>query len=292
MKLELNGVGKKYGREHWAIKDITLELQEGVLGLLGENGAGKSTLMRMLATITKPTAGQILWQGRDIGKNPEAIRSQLGYLPQEFGIYPNLSAMEFLEYMAAIKGVHGKDARRRIEELLNTLHLTKHAHKKLGGFSGGMKQRVGIAQALLNDPRVLIVDEPTVGLDPFERSSFRQLLSDLSRERVIIFSTHIVSDVEVTANQIAIISKGTLIHHADQEALVAGIQGKVWIANVSSQRAEELKREYLVSSTVRHEQHLQVKIVAENPPDLEAVAVSPVLEDAYLYYTSMGKGSL
>ena len=208
MKLKISQLGKQYRRDFWGLKDFSLEVQPGVLGLLGPNGAGKSTFMRMLATITKPSAGTITWDGTDIAKSPDTLRAVLGYLPQDFGIYPNLNAVEFLEYMAAIKGLDASSARRRIDELLQVVNLVEAARRPLGGYSGGMKQRVGIAQALLNDPQLLIVDEPTVGLDPEERVRFRNLLSDLSGERIVILSTHIVSDVEATATRIALVNNG------------------------------------------------------------------------------------
>ena len=185
MQLAIQNLGKQYKRDFWGLKDFSLEINPGILGLLGPNGAGKSTFMRMLATITKPTEGTISWDGMDIVKSPNSLRTILGYLPQDFGVYPNLTAVEFLEYMAAIKGIDAKSARKRIDELLQVVNLVDAAKRPLGGYSGGMKQRVGIAQALLNDPQLLIVDEPTVGLDPEERVRFRNLLSDLSGERIV-----------------------------------------------------------------------------------------------------------
>ena len=183
MKLKISQLGKQYRRDFWGLKDFSLEVQPGVLGLLGPNGAGKSTFMRMLATITKPSAGTITWDGTDIAKSPDTLRAVLGYLPQDFGIYPNLNAVEFLEYMAAIKGLDASSARRRIDELLQLVNLVEVAKRPLGGYSGGMKQRVGIAQALLNDPQLLIVDEPTVGLDPEERVSVSGICSQTYREK-------------------------------------------------------------------------------------------------------------
>src|SRR5512134_3346964 len=225
--IETRNLSKTY-KGVQALKDFNLKLTPGILGLLGPNGAGKSTLMRMLATITKPTDGTILWNGQDVVKDPEALRSVLGYLPQDFGVYPNLSAQEFLEYMAAIKGMSGEKARRKISDLLDLVNLRQAAHRPLGGFSGGMRQRVGIAQALLNDPQLLIVDEPTGGLDPEERMRFRNLLSEISGERIVILSTHIVSDVEATATSIAIVRGGRLLICALPEQLLGRVEGKVW----------------------------------------------------------------
>jgi ABC-2 type transport system ATP-binding protein len=194
-----------------AIRDFTLRLDPGILGLLGPNGAGKSTLMRMLATVTKPSSGTIRFDGVDAVANPDSLRRTLGYLPQDFGIYPHLSATEFLEYIGALKGIARRPLRTRIAKLLELVNLSHVGSRPLGGFSGGMRQRVGIAQALLNDPRLLIVDEPTAGLDPEERVRFRTLLHEMSGERIIIFSTHICSDVESVATRIAIVDRGMLL---------------------------------------------------------------------------------
>src|SRR5512140_2752412 len=227
MQLSIQSLSKRYRGGKLGLDGFSAEVTPGILGLLGPNGAGKSTLMRMLATITKPTDGTILWNGQDVVKNPEALRSVLGYLPQDFGVYPNLSAQEFLEYMAAIKGMSGEKARRKISDLLDLVNLRDAARRPLGGYSGGMRQRVGIAQALLNDPQLLIVDEPTVGLDPEERVRFRNLLSDLSGERIIILSTHIVSDVEATATHIVLVNKGRLLCESVPEDLLRELEGKV-----------------------------------------------------------------
>jgi ABC-2 type transport system ATP-binding protein len=284
LRLTLRGLGKQYRRNFWGLREFSLELGPGILGLLGPNGAGKSTLMRMLATITQPTTGEILWNGEDIRRSPDAIRSILGYLPQDFGVYPNLSAIEFLEYMAAIKGVSARNARARIEELIELVNLRDAARRPLGSFSGGMKQRVGIAQALLNDPQLLIVDEPTVGLDPEERVRFRSLLTDLSGERIIILSTHIVSDVEAAASDIAILRKGQLAAHCPPEELLQTLQGQVWEWTVASVDLPALKSNYLVSATIRRSDGVQVRVVSPTPPHASAQPVPPNLEDVYLSY--------
>lgn len=286
MNLTITNVGKRYTRNFWGLKDFSLQIGAGVLGLLGPNGAGKSTLMRILATITKATEGTVTWNGTDIAKSPDAVRSTLGYLPQDFGVYPNLSGQEFLEYIAAIKGLDGGSARQRIRELLELVNLTEAAKRPLGGYSGGMKQRVGIAQALLNDPKLLIVDEPTVGLDPEERVRFRNLLSDLSGERIVILSTHIVSDVEATATDIAIVNKGHLLKHATPESLLGEVEGKVWEWNTVSDRLPEIRSHYLISGTIRNSGGVRVRAVVAEQPPAEAEAVAPTLEDAYLYFVS------
>lgn len=284
MKLKITQLGKKYRRDLWGLKDFSLEVQPGVLGLLGPNGAGKSTFMRMLATITKPSAGSITWDGTDIAKSPDTLRAVLGYLPQDFGIYPNLNAVEFLEYMAAIKGLNASSARRRIDELLQLVNLVEVARRPLGGYSGGMKQRVGIAQALLNDPQLLIVDEPTVGLDPEERVRFRNLLSDLSGERIVILSTHIVSDVEATATRIALVNSGHLLREAAPEDLLKELDGLVWEWSVPSAELPALKQQHIVSGTIRRSAGVEVRVISESKPEVHARNVTPNLEDAYLYF--------
>jgi len=284
MQLSVHNLGKQYKRDFWGLKDFSLEIKAGILGLLGPNGAGKSTLMRMLATITRPTEGTITWNGKDVVKSPDSLRDVLGYLPQDFGVYPNLTAVEFLEYMAAIKGLDGRRASQRIDELLQLVNLVEAAKRPLGGYSGGMKQRVGIAQALLNDPQLLIVDEPTVGLDPEERVRFRNLLSDLSGERIVILSTHIVSDVEATATHIALINKGQLLREAPPEALLRELENKVWEWCVESEDLPALKQKYILSGAIRRSDGVQVRVVSETQPDAAAVNTPPNLEDAYLFF--------
>jgi len=283
MKLTISNLGKQYRRNFWGLQEFSLDVQPGILGLLGPNGAGKSTFMRMLATITKPTEGTIHWNDVDIVKSPDTMRAVLGYLPQDFGVYPNLNAVEFLEYMAAIKGLDAKSAKKRIDELLQVVNLVDAAKRPLGGYSGGMKQRVGIAQALLNDPQLLIVDEPTVGLDPEERVRFRNLLSDLSGERIVILSTHIVSDVEATATRIAMINKGRLLRDAAPEDLLKDLDGKVWKWTVSSAELPTLKQQYVISGTIRRSEGVEIRVVSGDQPNVQAVNAAPNLEDAYLY---------
>jgi ABC-2 type transport system ATP-binding protein len=287
--LETHNLSKTY-KGVQALRDFNLKLTPGILGLLGPNGAGKSTLMRMLATITLPTQGSILWNGQDVVKDPEALRSVLGYLPQDFGVYPNLSAQEFLEYMAAIKGMSGVKARQKISDLLDLVNLREAARRPLGGYSGGMRQRVGIAQALLNDPQLLIVDEPTVGLDPEERVRFRNLLSDLSGERIVILSTHIVSDVESTATDIAIIHKGHLKVRSRPEQLLKQMEGSVWEWMTSSQELPTIKQQFLVSGTTRRMDGVEVRAVSETRPYPEAQPVTPNLEDVYLTTVAQRQG--
>ncbi|MFH2111427.1 MAG: ABC transporter ATP-binding protein [Candidatus Bathyarchaeota archaeon] len=293
MSLIIEKVCKRYkGSEVYALQNISLEVGSGVIGLLGPNGAGKSTLMRIIATITKPTQGTVTWDGVDINEKPDEIRAVLGYLPQDFGVYPNLDADEFLRYMAAIKGVDSGAAKERIDDLLAFVNLIDARKRPLGDYSGGMKQRIGIAQALLNDPRVLIVDEPTVGLDTEGRVRFRHLLAELAGDRVVILSTHIVSDVEATANDIAIINRGRLLVRSSPEELLQSVEGKVWDWVISSSKLPSAKQRHLLSSIIRREDGLHTRVVAEKSPASEArPASSPTLEEAYLYCISTHRGA-
>ena len=283
MQLVIERVSKRYGRDLWGLREFSLTLVPGVLGLLGPNGAGKSTLTRILATVTRPTGGRVLWNGDDVVARPDPLREVLGYLPQDFGVYPNLSPVEFLEYLAAARGLEPRTARRRIDQLLELVNLTAARRRPLGGFSGGMRQRVGIAQALLNDPRLLIVDEPTGGLDPEERVRFRNLLDELSGERIVILSTHIVSDVEAVATRIALIAGGRLIGDWAPEAMIRSVEGKVWEWVVPSERLTSVRERHRVSGALRRSDGVHVRIVADQAPAPEAQPLPPTLEDAYLH---------
>jgi ABC-2 type transport system ATP-binding protein len=283
MQLQIENVSKVYGGKVKALREFSLSIRPGVLGLLGPNGAGKSTLMRILSTVTRATSGRVLWNGVDIAKEPDTLRAVLGYLPQDFGVYPNLNAIEFLEYMAAVKGLDATSAAKRIAELLEIVNLTDVARRPLGGYSGGMRQRVGIAVALLNDPELLIVDEPTAGLDPEERVRFRNLLSELSGERIVILSTHIVSDVEAVATGIALIAAGQLVQQGTPEQFLSALTGKVWEVIVDSSELAALRQRALVSSTARRADGVHARVVCETPPAASARALEPSLEDAYLF---------
>jgi len=284
VRLVIDNVSKKYGRNH-ALNQFSLILEPGVLGLLGPNGAGKTTLMAIVATITKPTEGRVLWNGADVSQNPDALREVLGYLPQDFGVYPNLNAVEFLEYLAAVKGLDKTTSARRISELLDLVNLTDVRKRPLGGYSGGMKQRVGIAQALLNNPEILIVDEPTAGLDPEERMRFKSLLSELAGDRIVILSTHFVSDIEATATDIALIAHGSLVAHAAPEILLRQVEGQVWNWVVPSSDLNQIRQQYPISSTLRRSDGVHVRILTSQPPQ-GAQPVAPSLEDAYLFHIS------
>jgi ABC-type multidrug transport system ATPase subunit len=282
MRLVIESVGKQYQGGLWALRDFSLELAPGILGLLGPNGAGKSTLMKILATITRPSEGRVTWDGADIHAHPDALRAALGYLPQDFGVYPHLDAIEFLDYLGAVRGLTGPQRRARIPEVLATVNLADAARRPLGGYSGGMRQRIGIAQALLHEPRLLIVDEPTVGLDPEERVRFRNLLSDLAHERIVLLSTHIVSDLESTADRIALMDRGRLLECASADELITRTAGRVWEWTVSTDALPEVRRQHRVSGTARRGDGVLVRVVADAAPTPAARPAAPTLEDAYL----------
>tara|TARA_R110002051_G_scaffold324635_1_gene422853 strand:+ start:46216 stop:47079 length:864 start_codon:yes stop_codon:yes gene_type:complete len=284
MKLTITNVSKRYGKATYGLKDFSLTMENGILGLLGPNGAGKSTLLKMIATVSKPTDGLICLNKNNIVKDPNYMRQQLGFLPQDFGVYPNLNAFEFLNYMAAIKGVGGSNMNKRITQLLEGLNLIEAAKKPIGSYSGGMKQRVGIAQALLNNPKVLIFDEPTVGLDPEERVRFRNLISDLASDCIVILSSHIVSDIDTIADKVAIMKSGGLITHGNQDELIAQLSGKVFETTINNQELNAFKLKHTVVSTARKSRQLVVRYISDNPtPD--SVRKEANLEDAYLYLT-------
>ena len=282
-ELRVEGVGYRYPNGHEALAGIDLALGPGILGLLGPNGAGKSTLMRILATLSRPGSGRITWNGTDIARQPDALRAELGYLPQDFGVYPALSAREFLAYLAAVKGLPLKQARDRVDQCLALVGLSEAADRRLGGFSGGMRQRVGIAQALLNDPRLLIVDEPTVGLDPEERLRFRHLITDLAGQRLVILSTHIVSDIEASATSLAVMARGHRLFHGEPEHLVAQARGHAWEWTVPETQLADARARFAISSSLRRADGIRLRLVSAQSPGQGATLVEPDLEDAYLW---------
>ncbi|ELX09307.1 ATP-binding transport protein NatA [Janthinobacterium sp. HH01] len=277
--LELRNVVKSYTKNVRAVDDVSLNLPAGVVGLIGHNGAGKTSLMQMIATLTKPTSGQILFDGADIVKNPDAIRGRLGFLPQDFGVYPNLTALEFLQYFAALKGVRDP---ARLRMLLEMVNLHEHTNRQAAGFSGGMRRRLGIAQALLNDPDVLIVDEPTAGLDPEERLRFRHLLSEIGFRKLVIVSTHIVSDIENMASHLAIMNKGKLVAYDTPDSFVQTARSQVWSVTVEAQHYEALRAEVQVLQAQRNEQGIHLRISHPSSPCAGAVPAEPTLEEALM----------
>jgi ABC-type multidrug transport system ATPase subunit len=281
MNLNVNNLGKRYRGDVWGLRGFTLDIKPGVLGLVGPNGAGKSTLMRILATVTRSTEGEAYWNSNDIAARPNSVRAILGYLPQDFGVYPHLNPIEFLTYLGAARGITGSAGRRRIQQLIELVNLTGVRKRPLGSFSGGMKQRVGIAQALLNDPQLLIVDEPTAGLDPEERVRFRNLLTELAGDRVVILSSHIVSDIEAAATTIAVMSHGRLIAYGTPEEMLKEVEGRVWETVVSSDDLPALKQRFLVSNVTRTSDGARARVVGREPEGAEPAACT--LEDAYLH---------
>lgn len=281
--LQLDDVGFRYEGGHDALSGISLKLECGIVGLLGPNGAGKSTLMRILATLARPSHGQVFWNGEDIARHPDQLRRTLGYLPQDFGVYPMLSAREFLAYLSAVKGISAKSAAARVEACLAQVGLADVADRRLGEFSGGMRQRVGIAQALLNDPKLLIVDEPTVGLDPEERLRFRHLISDLAADRLVILSTHIVSDIEASASSLAVMAKGRLLFSGAPETLIADAAGHVWEWTVPEPQVAAVRARYVTTGSQRRADGVRLRLVAQSSPSEDATPVAAGLEDAHLW---------
>jgi ABC-2 type transport system ATP-binding protein len=283
--LRIESVSKKFKSGNFGVRDLSLTAKAGVLALLGPNGAGKTTLMQMIATVTKPTSGKIYFNDIDVLADPDSLRRRLGYLPQDFGVYDNLTAFEFLSYFAALKGVRGS---AKVNELLEMVNLHSVAKRAVGGFSGGMKQRLGIAQALINDPEIVIVDEPTAGLDPEERVRFRNVLSDLGFGRLVILSTHIVSDVESIATEIAIMREGSLVALASPEALMQKAEGSVWEVVMSSEEFDVARKTLHVSGAVRKSDGVHARIVSDVRPSATARAAEPTLEDAFLFTMKSG----
>lgn len=283
MELCIEHITKKF-RDIVAVDDISLRITPGVWGLLGANGAGKTTLMRMIAGIMKPTSGKILYDGIPINQLKEKYRDVFGYLPQEFGFYPEFTVKDYLEYVSVLKGLGAKESKCRIHELMERLTLSAVRNKKIAKLSGGMKRRVGIAQALLNDPEILILDEPTSGLDPGERVHFRNLLSEFAHDRIVLISTHIVPDVEYIANQNAVMKEGRLIAKGTTEELVKIIDKKVWTARIPMACLPEYERKLQIVN-LRNEEKNQIVIryLAEEPCTDNSQPATPHLEDLYLW---------
>ncbi len=277
--LTLTTVSKRFSSGVVGVDSLSLSLDTGVVGLLGPNGAGKSTLIQMIATVIKPSSGTITLDGTDIVKKPEVMRERLGFLPQDFDVYDNLTAFEFLSYIAALKGIRSK---ARVIELLEMVNLHTVADRIASGFSGGMKQRLGIAQALISNPDVLIVDEPTAGLDPEERIRLRNILSEIGGGKLVILSTHIVSDIEAIATHIAIMAQSRLQAYSTPEALLKSAEGHVWRGVVSSEAFERLRTQVRISGAVRKPDGVHINVVAPQQPFDGAEKAEPTLEDAFL----------
>ena len=280
--LKIESVFKRYRSGTVAIDNLSLDCGAGVLGLLGPNGAGKTTLMQMIVTLTRPTSGRILFLGRDIRQEPDFVRSRLGYLPQDFGVYESATAFTFLSYLGGLKG---NSSGQKVMEVLEAVNLHSSAHKMVKTFSGGMKQRLGIAQAIINNPELLIIDEPTSGLDPEERIRFRNLLTTIGRNSLVIFSTHIVSDLASVAGKIAVLKKGKLIAIGTPEEIISSAAGKVWEIIFSSAEFEHQKTKLRISSSIQKADGVHVRFVGSGGIPGGAKVVEPELEDAFLLLT-------
>ncbi|MDU4448096.1 MAG: ABC transporter ATP-binding protein [Anaerococcus vaginalis] len=285
MSLVLNNVRKKFGNLI-AVDDISIEMENGLYGLLGTNGAGKTTLMRILCTVLKPSDGKIYYNGEDIFEMDGRYRNIIGYLPQEFGFYPNLSVKDYLSYIASLKGLNKRLTKVRIEKLLEITGMQIHSSKKMKKLSGGMKRRVGIAQALLNDPKILILDEPTAGLDPMERIKFRNLIGELSKDKIVLLSTHIVSDIEAIAKHIFVMKDGKIIKQGSAFELCSNISYKAWTYRCKSDKADKVISKFKDSISFVKEsgEYVEMRILSEDKPDNNAKCVEITLEDVFFYY--------
>lgn len=281
MQLTIDRLTKQY-KNKIAVDRVSLSLEKGVYGLLGANGAGKTTLMRMMCGILKPTGGEITFDGIDVGG--EKYRDSLGYLPQDFGYYPEFTALDFLLYMASLKGLTKQRAKEKATELLELVSLSDVAKKKIKIFSGGMKQRLGIAQAMLNNPKILILDEPTAGLDPKERVRFRNLISQLGTDRIVLLSTHIVSDIENIASRVLVMKSGQIIHSGSLEDIIKVIESKVFECTVDNKTAEKFISQYPIINIRQDNGNTFLRLVSSNAPCENAIPVTATLEDLYLYY--------
>lgn len=283
MKLSFEHISKLYG-DTVALQQIDLTLGSGVYGLLGPNGAGKTTLMRIMTDLLAPSTGRVLLDGQDIAVMGAAFRKKLGYLPQDFGVYPNFTAEQFLLYIARLKGLSKFEAKRQTDDLLRMVGLEDKKQKKLKGFSGGQRQRVGIAQALLGDPEILVLDEPTAGLDPEERIRFRGIISDLSQQKLVLLSTHIVSDLEAVANEIILLRKGVVLEMQKPASLLEQLNGQVWLVTVPAADETALTKQYTCSNVMHTDGKSVIRLLSESAPRPDAVPTAPNMEDLYLYY--------
>lgn len=283
MELSVHSLTKNFG-DKCAVNDVSFNLSYGVYGLLGPNGAGKTTLMKMLVNILEPSSGEVLLDGVNIKELGASYRDKLGYMPQDIGVYKNFHARRFLKYIAALKGITGKAADQKIEELIDLVGLKDVGKKKLGGFSGGMLRRIGIAQTLLNDPQILILDEPTAGLDPQERIRFRNIISELSENRIVLLSTHIISDMEFIAGKVIFMRDGTVLKIDTTERLLQEAEGKVWTAVVAHSELNKIKNRFTIGNIIQRSDGVGIRIVGDRKPDFPCEPAKPILEDVFGYY--------
>lgn len=288
MKIAFKGITKQY-KGKFALKDFTTELQEGVYGLLGTNGAGKTTLINIFVGILKGDAGKVLIDGVDVRKLGTDFLARIGYLPQYPQFYKNFEVMEFLQYMCALKGIPKQQGEQRAKELLEIVNLSEAHHKKIGALSGGMRQRVGIAQAMLNDPDILILDEPTAGLDPQERIRFRNLITKFSQGRTVLLATHIVSDIDFIANEVILLKEGHLLMQDTPRKLMQSMENKVWSLTVSDEALNEKLTSLKISNMLRDHEGVHLRIIGDEKPEEAAVPVQANLEDVFLYHFGEGE---
>ncbi len=289
MELTISDLTKDFGSFR-AVDQVTFTMHSGVYGLLGVNGAGKTTLMRMLTTLIRPTGGEIRWDGQDVFRMDSAYRKLLGYLPQDFGYYPDFSIYDYLMYIASIKGIRPAAAKQRALLLLKQVGLSQAGHKKMKTLSGGMKRRVGIAQAMLNDPKILILDEPTAGLDPNERIRFRNLISELSEDRIVLLSTHIVSDIEYIASEILLMKDGRITLSGTAEEVIASMPERVWLFSVPREQVDRYLAAYRVSNLKTTPAGATLRVLSAECPAIGAVETAATLEDVFLHYFGESAG--
>lgn len=288
MTLEIKNLTKNYGN-YCALDKFSITLSNGIYGLLGSNGAGKSTLMSLITDNVQRTSGEILCDGKDILKLGKKFRQKLGFMPQQQGYYENMSARAFILYMASLKGISKKEAKRQTDELLKTVNLEKVSHKKIGEFSGGMKQRVLLAQAMLGNPEILLLDEPTAGLDPKERIRIRNFISEIAEDKIVLISTHVVSDIEFIAKEIILLKQGKLVSHDTCQNLVNEIANKVVEVKIEKEELKYFQDNYRVSNLYHNDDKIIVRLVTDNPPENHKLSPqSPTLEDLYLYIFEQG----
>lgn len=282
MELKAEHLYKSYKKKN-VLQDVSFSLQRGIYGLLGENGAGKSTLMRILATVDFPAKGTISYDDIDIFDMDETYRSMIGYMPQDYSVYPGFTAKDFLNYMGALKGISEAKLKVRIPEVLEFVNLSEFSDKKVNTFSGGMKRRIGIAQAIMNEPKILILDEPTAGLDPKERIRFSNIISDMGKDKIVLLSTHIVSDIEAIATQLLVMKTGEILETGSVDKLVQKVNGQVWEAIVSQEMYQRLRKERSIIHLKQMGNNVQVRFVGDKYSAAESCQVEPTLEDYYIF---------
>lgn len=286
--LEVTNVSKSYGKKQ-VLYDINLKFENGIYGLLGPNGAGKTTLIHIITGLISPNGGTVTYRGKDIRGHKSRYHDDLGFMPQYTSYYPNFTGQEFLKYMCTIKGIPRGKQKEIISEAFKIVNLTEHRNEKIGHYSGGMKQRIGIAQAIINDPKILILDEPTAGLDPLERIRFRNLISELSKDRVVILATHIVPDVESIASKVLLLHKGRLIEGGSPDALMNSLNGKVAVITTECDCKAKIEKEYHISNVMVNDNQYQYRIISDKTLPEDAVLVAPSLEDVFLLHTQNGE---